>query len=117
MKCYKCSCMPAVFEEWRIIRVTERDRVVRCRKCKEVWHTTASYADEIPEELVSEYEWTRNILPSYHYHKREDCIDVMDDSLELESDVHAAHLKEIEEIKRILHESKRMSVSDVSDTL
>ena len=112
MKCYKCTCYPAKFDDWRIIRITDRDRIVRCKTCKEVWHTTASYAVEIPVELISEYEWNRQILPSYHYHKREDGEAVLSDSLELETDVRAAVLRENEEIKRILQNIKSHNVSD-----
>ena len=68
---YKCSCPCPDPSNWTVIRISGRDSVVRCSACRQIWHTTAEYADSLPERKVSQYEW-RQLIKTADYHKGED---------------------------------------------
>ena len=64
---YKCNCRIPDFENWSVIKISGRDWIVRCSACRQVWHTTAAYAADLPEKPISPYEWRRLIhTPDYH---------------------------------------------------
>lgn len=71
---YKCRCHYPDLENWSVIKISGRDWIVRCSKCRQVWHTTASYAAELPEKPISPYEW-RKLIHTPDYHKGEDAIE------------------------------------------
>ena len=70
----KCSCQVPDIANWTIIHITGRDRVIRCSACRQIWHSYAAYTKEIPEQLVSPYEW-KHLIRTPDYHKGEDEID------------------------------------------
>ena len=69
----ECKCRIPDPQFWTVIHITGRDRVVRCSGCNQIWHTTAAYAKELPENLVSPYQW-RQYIHSPNYHKGEDTV-------------------------------------------
>ena len=73
MNTYKCTCKVPNIETWFIVYHTAKDNVVQCRVCGEAWHTTARYASELQERLISRYGWAQ-LRKTPHYHKREDAI-------------------------------------------
>ena len=75
----KCICRVPDPTHWHVIYITGRDRVVRCADCRQIWHSTASYAQELEEELVSPYEW-KQFIHTPEYHKGEDVIEGEPDS-------------------------------------
>ena len=70
----KCICRVPDPNNWTVIHITGRDRVVRCAVCSQIWHSTGVYAKDLPENLVSPYQW-RQYLHSPDYHKGEDPIE------------------------------------------
>lgn len=70
----KCICRVPDPENWTVIHITGRDRVVRCSGCKQIWHSTAVYAKELKEDFVSPYRW-RQLIHTPDYHKGEDPIE------------------------------------------
>ena len=74
----KCICHVPDAANWTVIHITGRDRVIRCSACRQAWHTTASYALELPEEPISPYEW-RKLIRTPDYHKGEPLIEGGDD--------------------------------------
>lgn len=63
----KCICRTPDPQFWTVIHITGRDRVVRCSGCRQIWHSTAAYAKDLPENLVSPYQWRQYIhTPDYH---------------------------------------------------
>jgi len=66
----KCTCKMRIGAYWVVVRHMGSTSVVRCRACEQVWHTTADYARELPEELCSAFRW-REILRLPGYHARE----------------------------------------------
>lgn len=71
---YKCICPEPNTANWSVIRLSGRDSIVRCSVCGQIWHTTASYAAQLPERQVSQFEW-RQLIKSADYHKGEDEIE------------------------------------------
>ncbi len=71
---YKCSCPSPDTANWSVIRISGRDSVVRCSVCGQIWHTTASYADSLPERQVTQFEWKR-LIKTADYHKGEDPVE------------------------------------------
>lgn len=67
---YKCYCRVPDVENWSVIKSSGRDWIVRCSKCRQVWHTTAAYAKELPENPISPYQW-RKLIHTSDYHKGE----------------------------------------------
>lgn len=67
MKGYKCTCKVPNVENWSVIHVTAKNKVVRCCVCHQAWHTEAAYANELSSDLISLYAWSRFIkTPDYH---------------------------------------------------
>lgn len=64
----KCICRIPDPANWTVIRISGRDRVVRCAACRQIWHTTGDYAEELTEEIVSPYQW-RQYIHSRDYHR------------------------------------------------
>ena len=75
----KCTCRVPNPENWTVIHITGRDRVIRCSACRQIWHSVAAYAKELPEQFVSPYQW-RQYIHSPDYHKGEDPIEGETDS-------------------------------------
>ena len=71
---YKCNCRVPDIENWSVIKISGRDWIVRCSACRQVWHTTAAYAADLPEKPISPYEW-RRLIHTPDYHKGEDPIE------------------------------------------
>ncbi len=67
---YKCFCRVPDVENWSVIKISGRDWIVRCSKCRQVWHTTAAYAKDLPENPISPYQW-RKLIHTADYHKGE----------------------------------------------
>ena len=67
---YKCYCCDPDMGNWSVIRISGRDRIVRCEKCRQVWHTTAAYAAELPEMPIPTYQ-RRKLIKTADYHKGE----------------------------------------------
>lgn len=74
----KCICRVPDLSNWTVIHITGRDRVIRCSACRQAWHTTASYAEELPVDPVSPYEW-RQLIRTPEYHKGEGMIEGEED--------------------------------------
>ena len=70
---YKCCCPTPDIGNWTRIRISGRDYIVRCNACEQVWHTTASYAESLPEQQITQFEW-KQIIKSEQYHKGEDTV-------------------------------------------
>ena len=66
----KCICRVPDPNNWTVIHLTGRDRVIRCACCRQIWHSTAAYAQELNEDLVSPYQW-RSLIKTPDYHKSE----------------------------------------------
>lgn len=71
---FKCNCRVPDIMNWSVIKISGRDWIVRCSACRQVWHTTAAYAAELPEKPISPYEW-RRLIHSPDYHKGEDSVE------------------------------------------
>ena len=67
---YKCFCQKPDVANWSVIRISGRDRIVRCAKCRQVWHTQAAYALDLPEDPIPTFLW-RKLIHSADYHKGE----------------------------------------------
>ncbi len=68
----KCKCRKRSGTYWVIVRHTGGAEVVLCKACEQVWHTTAAYAWELPEELCSAFRWQKiKQMPGYHARERE----------------------------------------------
>ena len=68
---YKCNCRIPNTENWSVIKISGRDWIVRCSACRQVWHTTAAYAADLPEKPISPYQW-RKLIHTPDYHKGEE---------------------------------------------
>lgn len=75
----KCICKIPDIGNWTVIHITGRDRVIRCSECHQIWHSFAAYTNEIPEQLVSPYEW-RHLIRTPDYHKGESEFEGEEDS-------------------------------------
>ena len=75
----KCICETPDPGNWTVIHVTRRDRVIRCTVCRQIWHSTAVYTDDLKEELLSPFQW-KQIIKTADYHKSEDLTDGEEDS-------------------------------------
>lgn len=75
----KCICRVPDPENWTVIHITGRDRVVRCACCRQIWHSTAAYARDLKENFVSPYQW-RQLIHTPDYHKGEDPIEGEEDT-------------------------------------
>lgn len=67
---YKCFCTDPDPSNWTVIRVSGRDYIIRCSKCRQIWHTVASYAKDLPEKPILQYEW-QQLIHTSDYHKGE----------------------------------------------
>ena len=56
MQQFKCQCHVPDPQNWSVIRISGRDRIIRCSACKHIWHTVGKYSEDLPEKPVSEYE-------------------------------------------------------------
>jgi hypothetical protein len=68
---YKCNCRVPDPENWTVIKISGRDWIVRCSVCRQVWHTTAAYAADLPRKPISPYQW-RKLIHTPDYHKGDD---------------------------------------------
>jgi uncharacterized Zn finger protein len=71
MQQFKCQCRVPDPQDWTVIRISGRDKIIRCSACGHIWHTVAKYSDDLPEKTVSEYEW-RRLIHTPEYHKGEE---------------------------------------------
>ena len=70
---YKCQCRIPDPQNWSVIRISGRDRIVRCSACRQIWHTVGKYSEDLAEKPVSKYEW-RQLIHTPEYHKGEEPI-------------------------------------------
>jgi hypothetical protein len=67
---FKCCCCEPDPENWTVIRVSGRDHIVRCAKCRQIWHTQAAYANDLPEAPVPPLQW-KKLIHTKEYHQGE----------------------------------------------
>ena len=49
MQQFKCQCHVPDPQNWSVIRISGRDRIIRCSACKHIWHTVGKYSEDLPE--------------------------------------------------------------------
>ena len=79
MQQFKCQCHVPDPQNWSVIRISGRDRIIRCSACKHIWHTVGKYSEDLPEKPVSDYEW-RRLIQTPEYHKGEEPLEGEPDS-------------------------------------